>query len=71
MNSKSEDNGRPLAKDKMDKISKDLANAKASIEVEGVLITKEMEELVRRRLTGELNEAQFLQEALLLSKKPN
>lgn len=71
MNSKSEDNGRPLAKDKMDKISKDLANAKASIEVEGVLITKEMEALVRRRLNGELSEAQFLQEALLLSKKPN
>lgn len=62
MNSKNEDNVRPLAKEKMDKISRALSNAKASIEVEGILITKEMEELVRRRLIGELSEDQFLEE---------
>jgi hypothetical protein len=69
MSSKSEDNGRPISKDKTDKITRALANAKASIEVEGALITKEMEELVRRRLIGELSEGQFLEDAILLSKK--
>ncbi|SEN01334.1 hypothetical protein SAMN05192533_10846 [Mesobacillus persicus] len=71
MSSNSEDNRRPLANDKMDKISRALANAKASVEFEGALVTKDMEELVRRRLIGELSEAQFLEEALVLSKKPN
>jgi hypothetical protein len=69
MSSKSEDNGRPIAKVKMDRISRALANAKASVEIVGALITKAMEELVRRRLIGELSETQFLQEALLRSKK--
>jgi hypothetical protein len=69
MNSKNEDNVCPFAKDKMDKISRALSNANASVEIEGALITKEMGELVRRRLTGELSEAQFLQEALFRSKK--
>jgi hypothetical protein len=69
MNSKNEDNVRPFAKDKMDKISRALSNDKASVEIEGALITKEMGELVRRRLIGEISEAQFLQEALLRSKK--
>jgi len=69
MNLKSEDNGSPIAKDKLDKISRALANAKASVEIEGALIAKEMEELVKRRLIGEISEAQFLQEALLRLKK--
>lgn len=47
-----------------DQLEKAMRSAKASIEMEGLVVTEEQETLVRKRLMGELTEEEFLKEAL-------
>jgi hypothetical protein len=50
-------------------IKKAMANAKASIEVEGFKVTNESEELVYQRLKGIISEKEFLDRVLELVKR--
>jgi len=43
------------------RIAQAMKNAKASIEIEGLTISKKAEELVQQRLMGEITEAEFLE----------
>jgi hypothetical protein len=50
--------------DKDLEIKKAMENAKASIEIEGMNVTKESEELVYQRLKGNISEKEFLERVL-------
>ena len=49
-------------------IEKAMKSAKASMEVEGYLITEEQSELVRRVLSGEITEKEYERQALERAK---
>jgi hypothetical protein len=49
------------------KIRKAMANAKATISLEGFQISKETGELVYERLTGAISEEEFLKRALKMA----
>ncbi len=57
------------SKYRAEQIKKAMANAKASIELEGLVVKKEHEELVRKRLSGEISEEEFLEQAKKLAMK--
>ena len=46
-----------------------MANAKASIEIEGLRITKKSEDLVYERLIGNISEEEFLKRALEMASR--
>jgi hypothetical protein len=46
-----------------------MANAKASIEIEGLKITKKSEDLVYERLIGNISEEEFLKRALEIARR--
>ena len=50
-----------------EQIKKAMDNAKASLEIEGLKVKKESEELVRKRLSGEISEEEFLEQAKKLA----
>jgi hypothetical protein len=52
-------------------LKKAMANAKASIEIEGLKITKESEKLVYERLIGNITEEEFLKRALEIASSAN
>jgi uncharacterized membrane protein len=51
-------------RDKENEIKKAMANARASLEIEGLTVTKEAEELVFERLKGTISEEEFLRRVL-------
>jgi hypothetical protein len=51
-------------------IKKAMENAKASIEIEGLKVTKESEELVYQRLNGNISEKEFLERVVEIVKRP-
>jgi hypothetical protein len=55
--------------DKNREIKKAMANAKASIEIEGLKITKRSEDLVYERLIGNISEEEFLKRALEIARR--
>jgi hypothetical protein len=55
--------------DKDREIKKAMANAKASIEIEGLKITKKSEDLVYERLIGNISEEEFLKRALEIARR--
>ncbi len=50
-----------------EQIKKAMDNAKASLEIEGLKVKKESEELVRKRLSGEISQEEFLEQAKKLA----
>lgn len=53
-------NEKEISHHSNNRIDRAIANAKASVEMEGLQITEDMEKLVRRKLTGEISEREFL-----------
>lgn len=50
-----------------EQIKKAMDNAKASLEIEGLKVKKKSEELVRKRLSGEISQEEFLEQAKKLA----
>jgi hypothetical protein len=51
-------------------IEKALQEAKATLAIEGLELTKEEEDLIRSRQQGDLTQEQFLEKALEIAKRP-
>lgn len=52
-----------MNKKSKEEIEKAMKNAKASMEISGFTLTPEHEELVRKKLMGEITEEEFLEKA--------
>lgn len=50
-----------------EQINKAMNNAKTSIEIEGLKVRKGYEELVRKRLSGEISQVDFLEQVKKLA----
>ncbi|WP_182102774.1 hypothetical protein [Niallia taxi] len=54
--------------DNKEKIEQAIKNSKASIEIEGYKVKPEYDDLVRKKLYGEISEEEFLRLALKLAR---
>ena len=52
----------------MDRISKAINEAKASLEIEGMFLPEGAEPLIEKRLRGEMSQEEFVQKAMELAE---